>query len=322
MIDHAIIMAARPNDELSALSTSRPKAMFPIMGMPTIGRVMDGYYKAGIRRFTVVVGEGEGGVIEWLFHQWHNDVQLSFASVGHQLGTAATLYATRDQIDGPVIVAPCDILVPETHVRELAEYFDSHPADMAAVSVSQVDLGEAVPSASVILDPRGHVMYASEVPIEAHQGNVSTLPIYALRENVVEFLDRVPVDERSGQRFAVKAVQAMIDEGAPVGTIEAEWALRIDTPQDLMDANLLCLTDIDTPQILSELPHSVEIIPPVHIDQNVRVGENVVLGPNVYLETESAIEANCVLENTIVLGKRIAQGKTIRDQIVSKDLIK
>jgi NDP-sugar pyrophosphorylase family protein len=70
---------------MDRLTTTRPKAMLPILGQPTIARVMDGYYRAGIRRFTVVVGEQEGAVAAWLSASWHSDVKLPFAMQGSRI---------------------------------------------------------------------------------------------------------------------------------------------------------------------------------------------------------------------------------------------
>ena len=57
--------------------------MLPILGRPMIGWVLENFYQTGIRDFTVVVGEYEGTVVEWLTTDWHSDVKLTFAPQGH-----------------------------------------------------------------------------------------------------------------------------------------------------------------------------------------------------------------------------------------------
>jgi NDP-sugar pyrophosphorylase family protein len=285
-----------------------------------ISRVMDGYYKAGIRRFTVVVGDQDGSVVEWLLSKWRSDVKVHFAPQGHQRGTASTLFATRSFIDGPFIISPCDTLASESHATKLSQYFDTHPSDVAVLSLRCAP-DEAARSAGVLLDPRGHVMYISERPIGAHQDYMTALPIYGFTPRVLEYLDKVPVLEESGERALAVAIQMMIDDGNPVGAVEADWSMRIDTPQQLMDANFQLLEKSGTSHLLSELPDSVKVTPPVYVDSDVIVGNNVKLGPNVYLEPGSVVGPNAILRNVLVLGVRVGGGQEVTDKIISREQV-
>ncbi len=318
MIDHVIIMAAGPSRGMESLTRTRPKAMLPLLGMPMIARVMDDYYKAGIRRFTVVVGEQEGAAAAWLSTQWHKDIQLQFAPQGHQRGTASTLFATRGLIDGPVIIAPCDVLVPEEHVKRLAIYFETHPSDAAVLSLYYAPDDIAF-GASVFLDPRGNVMYISETPTGAHQGNMTALPVYAFTPKVLEYLDRVPVKEESGERVMASAIQSMIDSGQVVGALETGWRVRLNEPEDILTACILLMARYEQPVLESAIGDNVTIIPPVHVDSGVTIGSGSKLGPNVYLETGTVIESNTAISESVILARRIGSGKSIAREVVSKD---
>ncbi len=318
IIEHVIVMAASPTGQMEPLTRTRPKAMLPIMGKPMIARVMDGYYKAGIRRFTVVVGEGEGSVAEWLHARWHPDAKLAFALRGHLRGTASTLFAARSLIDGPFIIAHCDTLVPEEHVTNLCQYFESHPVDATVLSLHHAP-EQAVEAASVLLDPRGHVIYISERPSDAHQAHMTALPVYGFTPRVLDYLERVPITEESGERVLTTAIQMMIDEGHTVGAAEAEWAISLRNPDDLMQANRHFLAQLSAPSLLSDIPTSVEIIPPVHIDPGVVVRAKAHIGPYAYLETGSVVGPETVIRDSMVLGRRIGAGQKIEGQIINED---
>jgi NDP-sugar pyrophosphorylase family protein len=296
IIEHVIVMAASPTGQMEPLTRTRPKAMLPIMGKPMIARVMDGYYKAGIRRFTIVVGEGEGSVAEWLHARWHPDAKLAFALRGHLRGTASTLFAARSLIDGPFIIAHCDTLVPEEHVTNLCQYFESHPVDATVLSLHHVP-EQTVEAASVLLNPRGHVIYISERPSDAHQAHMTALPVYGL----------------------TTAIQMMIDEGHTVGAVEAAWAISLRNPDDLMQANRHFLAQLSAPSLLSDIPTSVEIIPPVHIDPGVVVRAKAHIGPYAYLETGSVVGPETVIRDSMVLGRRIGAGQKVEGQIINED---
>lgn len=320
MIEHVVVMAASPSRRMEALTRTRPKAMLPVLGKPIVARVMEDFYRAGIRRFTVVIGEKEGSVAMWLKERWYVDASLAFAPQGHRRGTLSALFAVRDLLDEPFIITSCDNLVPADHIRQLSHYFESHPGDAAVLSLYYAP-EEIVESAGVLLDPRGHVMYISEQPTGVHQDFRTALPIYGFRPDVFAYLERVPVREESGGRMLAMAIQTMIDDGENVGAIEVSERLRIDTPDDLLAACIALMNRSGTPALLSELPRTVEVIPPVVVDVGVTVANHVTLGPNVYLETGSRVGANASLKNALVLGRNVGAGQHIDGEIIDEDRV-
>lgn len=318
MIDHVIVMAASPGRKMEALTQTRPKAMLPILGKPIIGWVMDSYYRAGIRRFTVVVGEREGDVAGWLPMHWYSDVTLRFAAQGHQRGTASALFATRSLIDGPFIATSCDVILPDEQIAHLAQYFETRPSDVAALNLFHAP-DQVMQGASVLLDPRGNVLYISETPTGAHQDSMTALPVYGFTPKVLDYLDKMPVAEQSGERALAAAIQMIIDDGGVVGAVESSWNMRLDEPDDLLTANTLLMARYESSVVQSAIPETVEITPPVHIDPGVRVGSGARLGPNVYLESGTIIGPDAVLSDAVVLGAQVGAGQRIEHQVISEE---
>jgi NDP-sugar pyrophosphorylase family protein len=94
--------------------------------------------------------------------------------------------------------------------------------------------------------------------------------------------------------------------------------LQIESDYDLLTLNRLLLDDGPDTHILSELPASVQIIPPVRIDPNVSVGQGAQLGPRVYLEAGCSIGHHAIVSNAIVLQNAvIASDSQIDDSIIS-----
>jgi NDP-sugar pyrophosphorylase family protein len=320
VIDHVIVMAATPGRKMERLTATRPKAMLPILGKPMIAWVMEGYYKAGIRRFTVVVGEQDGSVAGWLSSNWHKDARLTFAPQGPQRGTASTLYATRSLIDGPFLIAACDILLPEEHTGQLAAYFDTHPSDVAALSLFYAP-DDVSSGANVLLDPRGNVVYISEAPTGGHQDNMTALPVYAFTPAILGYLDRVPVVEQSGERALAAGIQLMIDDRMVVGALETGWRIKLNDPEDILTANILLMAQESLPVLNSPIPPTARVIPPVHIDPGVMIGQGATLGPNVYIETGSVIGANASIVESVILGVRIGAGQSIHREVVDQERV-
>lgn len=318
MIEHVIVMAAGRGERMSELVRTRTKAMLPVLGKPMVARVMDAFYQIGIRRFTVVVGEMEGDVAGWLSRKWHPDVKLTFVPQGHQRGTASALVAVRDTVDGPFIITAVDNLVSDQHVARLCSYFETHPSDVAVLSLLYAP-DEVAASSGVLLDPRGHVMYISEKPTDAHQGGMTAIAVYGFTPRVLDYLDKTPITH-GGERVLTTAIQAMIDDGLPVGCIETEWRIHLIHPQDLFDVNMRYLSELgDEASLMSEILPSVKIVPPVRIDPGVTVGPDVALGPKVYLESGSIVDAGASVQYSVVLGGRVGAGETIAGKIVAED---
>jgi NDP-sugar pyrophosphorylase family protein len=298
------------------LTRTRPKALLPVMGKPMIARVMDRFYEVGVRRFSVVVGEHEGGVAAWLSQKWHVDVSLNFVPQRFERGTAAALFAARKMIDGPFILTSTDNLISEDHATALLEHFDKHSGDIAGMSViySPKEVSE---SAAIILDPKGYVAYIAEKPGEGYQEALTAISVYAFAPRVMDYLEEVHLSKR-GERELTSAVMAMVDDGQPVGHVMAKWRHHVSYPQDLLAVNLHYLQEERDTHILSDLSKRVDIIPPVRVDPSVSVGRGSVIGPNVYLESGTVVGQNVRLQNVIVLGQTISAGQTITDEVVNE----
>lgn len=318
MIEHVVVMTAGRGERMGALTRTRPKAMLPILGKPMVARVMDGFYGAGVRRFTVVVGEQDGSVAGWLSRKWHPDVDFDFVPQGHHRGTASALFAARQMLDEPFVVASCDNLIPENLVTHIRTYFDTYPCDVAVLSLLYAP-GEVKESSGVLRDPRGHVIYISEKPVAAHQDFMTAIAVYGFTPRVLEYLDQVPITVE-GERVLTTAIQTMIDDGLPVGGVETEWRIHLTRPNDLLRANMRYLAEMgEGTSLMSEILPSVQIIPPVYVDPGVLVGPDVIVGPNVYLETGSVIGPGATLQDCVVLGARVSAGQQVKKKIVIKE---
>lgn len=317
MIDHVIIMAAAPDHRLASLTRTRPAAMLPVVGRPLIARVMDDYYQAGARRFTVVVGETDGSVVTWLQTHWHADAALAFAPQGHLRGTASTLFAVRHLITGPFLLTSFDILAAG-HAAALLGSFDAYPRDAAVLSLSAAETGMRG-GTNVLLNPRGHVLMITEEPLEATQHGLTALPIYALTPLVLDYLDRVTAEAGSGQHRLTVALQAMIDDGLLIGGLQTGAVQHVDSPPALLAASCALLSQQRHPALWSSLPLSVKVANSVTVDPGVQVGEGAMLGPNVYLERGTTVGERAMLHDAIVLGRRIGAEVTIENEVVNED---
>jgi len=319
MIDHVVIMAASLNRDMEDLTSLRPKALLPLLGRPIIARVMDSFYEAGIRRFTLVVGEAEGGVALWLNENWHADSQVIYVPQGMRRGTAAALFAAKNLLARPFIIASIDVILPASFIEGLRSYFDDHSRYSGALTLFQTP-DEIYETTGVLLDPMGHVIYVSEQPIAMHQLNNISLPVYAFKPEITGYLDKAPIEDTTGARGLASVIQSMIDGDKLVGALQVSERIRLKTAEDLRTANLTLLNEADGTTTHSDVPSSVKINPPVYVDSDVIIGEGVHLGPNVYLEKGSRVGTGARLRNAIVLGGHVGAKQYIEEAIIHEEL--
>ena len=88
---------------------------------------------------------------------------------------------------------------------------------------------------------------------------------------------------------------------------------------DLLAINKYFLQESRDAHILSEIPGSIHLIPPVRIDPKVSVGQAAKIGPNVYLESGATVGQGAVLRDTLVLsGASVAAHEHCYGQIVDR----
>jgi NDP-sugar pyrophosphorylase family protein len=127
------------------------------------------------------------------------------------------------------------------------------------------------------------------------------------------------VTEESGERVLANAIQIMIDDGNLVGSVQADSRMRLDTPQDLLDANMQLLSEQSSRTVLSELPENAQVHEPVYIDPGVSIGTGAEIGPNVYLESGTVLGLNTKVQDSVILARRISTGTVIENELVSGD---
>ena len=316
VIEQAVILAAGRGTRLGMLTKDRPKSMLPVLGKPMMVRVMDRLREAGVRRFVVVVGEREGGAAAYLSTSWYPDMEIKFAIQAVPTGTVDALLLAAPYLDGPFLLTAVDNLTPPEHVGNLIARFDEEPGQIATLSLLPATPEQIKVSSDVVIEGK-HIVAIQEKP-DVPQGSYASIMLYAFAHNFLDYLGSVKVSSR-GEREIVSGIQAGIADGHKVGFTVTDWRLHLTRELDLLSINRHFLQEGRDAHILSELPGSVHIVPPVRIDPNVSVGQHAEIGPHVYLESGVMVGKGAVVQDAVVLtGARIAAGERCQGQIVDR----
>lgn len=300
MIDSAVVLAIGKPTHHTELAQQRPRAMLPAIGKPLVVRVMDRLYQAGIRHYIVILGLDEGPVAAYLNRQWLPDAKLTFqiSTAGNTL--SGLLAEVARELGHPFMVAAYDSFMYDRFVQSLVSLHDEQPDDFI------------ITGTHLTLSPDAHNYYAmvrddkiTAITLDAPTEQHYVLTDHAIMgQHIVDHLAQLPDREARAYGTSLGQIAATYHRHYPerlqVG--ETSWILRIESDADLLTLNKRLLEDSYDAHILSEVPYTVKIIPPVRIDPQVSIGQGAVLGPYVYIERKASIGYGARVENTIVLG--------------------
>ena len=314
MIEQAVILTIGRGMRLGSLTKDRSRAMLPVLGKPLVVRVMDRLREAGIKRFVVVVGEHEGGVVSYLNTSWVPDAKLSFVLQTEPRGMGHALSLAAPKLDSAFLLASIDHLTPMTQVQQLLKRFDDYHGDMVLSSIST--LPDETPRGAVLTTKGSQVTAIADRTIE-HREHIAFM-LYACGRRFLDYISpRTPITYADPELSA--PIQALINDGGQVTFATSEWHLPLTDERDLLAINRRFLREGRDAHILSELPASVHITPPVRIDPKVNIGLNAKIGPNVYLESGASIGHDAVIWDSMVLRDAVIKPEeVIHNYIISR----
>ncbi len=314
MIEQAIILAAGRSTLLGQLTKDRPKSMLPVLGKPILVQVMDRLREAGIRKFVVVLSEQEGAVASYLSKSWYSGVEVKFALQAIPSGSLDALILAAPYIRGPFLLTSVDNLTSSQHIQNLIDSFNRCDELIASLSLIPAS-PEAISKSSAVSIENDRITAIEEKPTNP-AGSHAAFMLYAFSP---DFLKMVATVSPRGEREINTAIQNCLRDGRRVGYAIAEWRLHLAQESDLLAINRRYLEEGRDTHILSEIPASVRIIPPVRIDPKVSVGQSASIGPNVYLETGATVGQGAVLSDTVVLdGAIVPAHDECQGQIVDR----
>lgn len=323
MIDCAVIVAVSTLATPSQLTAQRPSAMLPALGKPMVVRVMDRLYRAGIRRFVVIVGINEGAVASYLNKQWMPDAKTEFVLKSNESLTAVFTRIAH-QLNTPFIVAGYNSFTYERFISTLIRLHDENPDALVLTG------------ARLTLSPKNANYYGvvrqGQITQISQSRSTTEKESYVLAEHGIvghKFLEFLKsIDAKHSFSYGKDFMELATHYGAvpdnKVVLAETSWILSVEEDADLLLLNKRMLDDSNDAHILSELPYSVRVIPPVRIDPQVSVGQGAIIGPHVYVERGSSIGYGAKIKNSIVLERSNVQADANLDGciVTSKGVIK
>ncbi len=309
-----MIAVERPNQR-SRLNYNRPHPMLPVLGKPMVVRMMNQLHRQGIQQYTVIVGPDEGGVAAYLSQSWLPGVKIQFVLKPAGMSLGATLAGVVKDRHHPFLLADYTTFMPPNFIDRLRNVYRKHATGIV--------IGGAITSLSFdqksyygLLGERNSVKAVTRQQTDtARTLQLSDFAIcgQSFRTFLVSHSHQV-----SHQKSLMDLFVSFLEAGGTVLSAEAAWSLCVEADADLMTINRHLLDENQDAHILSEVPVSVQIVPPVRIDPQVSVGQGAVIGPYVYLESGCSVGQDAQIQHSLVLAKgTVSAGEALSNMIVS-----
>lgn len=316
----AVVLAAGQGTRLLPLTRNRPKPFLPLVGRPLIGHLLELLRQAGVTDVVVVLSPGAPDLPPYAdrFQRCQTVVQPVPRGMADALAHAAPFVRTD------FVLCAADQLTDPAHVRALIDRLRDTPEAAAVLSLlpaqqeaSSEPLEKVLARSGVAALEGDRVVEIVEKPGPGRApGDTLSLPLYALRLDTLDLLPQVSFSRR-GEREIQTLFQLLLEAGRTILGLLAPWRTTVNTPHQLLQANLDRLAAGEGTGIEAALPADVVVIDPVRIEAGVAVGAGCRLGPGVYLEAGARVGAGAVLEEVIVLrGGIVPPTGTLCRQIV------
>ncbi len=226
----ALILAAGDGDRLYPYTADRPKSLIPLCGRPIINHVLDALFSAGVREATIVVGYHGDQIRASLSELSPCGMRLTFVeNDAYETGNARSLWAARDVMNGPFVLAMADHLVEPALVRTLT----SGPGRRCRLAVEFAGHEDArANEATRALVRRGRVVDLGKTIEEWNAFDTGTFWCTS------RLFDAITPENREGELGDVFATLARAGDLDAVDVTGARW-IDIDTEADLHAAELM-----------------------------------------------------------------------------------
>ncbi len=300
----AVIMAGGEGSRLRPLTGNMPKPMLPVANRPLMEHILLLLRQHGITDVVATV-QFLSSVIRNYFGDGSDlGVSLSYATEEVPLGTAGSVCAAQDLLDGTFVVISGDSLTD----LDLSDVIAFHRAKGSAATLVLKRMKDPLEFGIVMTDEAGRIERFLEKPTwgQVFTDTINT-GIYVLEPEV---LDLIPPDQPYD--FSSELFPLMLDKGLDLfGYVtEAYW-----TDVGNTDAYLQASRDVLARRVKVQVP-GFELRPgvlvgeDVEIDPTARLEGPAIVGDNVRIGAGSVIGPYAVLGYNVLVGNdaRVSQG--------------
>ncbi len=291
---------------MGPLTTTRPKPMLPVAGVPLVHHTIDAAIAAGASRIILVVGY-ESAVIEDYVRNTAFDAPIELVEQSEQRGTADAVRCAADELSpDPFVVLNGDALYDQASIEAL---YSSAPV-VGSYRVSN-------PGAYGVLQTDGDsVTGVVEKPADPPSNLINT-GAYAFPAAAREWLD---VTESDRGELELTDVLQRACEQTSVRSVPFERWLDVGRPWELLEANEWKLSELAT-SIRGNVSDDAHLAGTVVVEPGATVRPGVVIEGPAYIGENASVGPNAYIRGATLLGPgaKVGHSVEIKNSVLVRD---
>ncbi|MGB7053741.1 MAG: glucose-1-phosphate thymidylyltransferase [bacterium] len=312
-----LILAGGFGTRLRPLTYTGAKQLIPIANKPIIFYGIEALIKVGIREIGIIVGDTKEEVMNIVGNGERWAVNIRYISQEAPLGLAHAIKVSRDFLGDDSFMMYLGDNILKDHLDHMVAQFTKNQPN-ALILLTEVtnpqEFGVAV------IDEKGAVKKLIEKPKEP-PSNLALVGIYLFDKEIFKAIENIKSSWRNELEIT-DAIQWLLDNNYRVESQTVQgWWKDTGKPEDIIDANLLILEDIESENQGKIVDSNIN--GRVRIEKGALVEKSIIRGPAIigektkiiraYIGPFSSIGNNVTIENSEVECSVIMDGATIRN---------
>ncbi len=309
-----LILAGGFATRLRPLSCSKPKLLFPVVGVPLIDLMVTWLRRGGIDEVILAVNHLSDRLrIEVGEKRLGSRVRLSVEE--NPLGTAGPIRLARDLLDPdePFVVVNGDIVAD----IDLKNMLATHIEHGALATIALASVPDPKPYGSVTMNPMGQITKFEEKSGSGTKSKLINAGAYILDPDIIK---RIPSGRAVSTERAV--FPQLTQRGKMWGWKHRGFWYDIGRIPDYIKANreLLKRRKVDgtpgKPGLAEAVKWPTYLGKGCRFDKGARLGPNTILSQNVHVKNRSVVQDSIVFEDTTVEEECRVYGALIGERVV------
>lgn len=306
----ALILAGGLATRLRPLSCSKPKLLFPVVGVPLIDRMISWLGESGIREVVLAVNH-LAEILKSEVGSRRRGTDIIFSVEETPLGTGGPIRLARRYIDDeePFVVLNGDI-VSDIDLRSM---IDMHVAKSATATLALTGVRDPARYGSVNVTEDGRITRFHEKAQSSARFNLVNAGVYVLDHRIIRMIPSGPLSiERA-------IFPKLASRGSMWGMIHDGFWFDIGRVPDFVRANMEMLKRSYSASPRATSREGWATRAPVRLGKGFRAGTGSRVGPNaivsggVRVGESSSIRDSIIFENT-----RVGSGCTISGTVIGE----
>lgn len=310
----ALILAGGYATRLRPLSCSKPKLLFPVVGVPLIDLMISWLKEGGIREVVLAVNHlSERLRVEVGERRLGSKVILSVEE--SPLGTAGPIRLAKDLLDDePFVVANGD-LVSDISLKEMVRL---HQSREATATVSLVAVSDPKHYGSVAVDSQGRITKFEEKTRTRSRSHLINAGAYVFDPSII---DRIPTARPVSIEDAI--FPALAAERKLWGSKHHGYWYDIGRIPEYVMANKELLERFhgSRQSSQSEIRHNATVRQPSYIGEGsafqkgAQLGPGAILSRGVVVGEEATVRDSIIFENTTIGRECVVDGALVGERV-------